>query len=114
MRRRLFIIGVIAVTAWILVLAGQRSLPTRPSPTPNRAGIITSDEFAKIRPGMSYQDCVRIIGNDGVPFGSSSSPDAHGDWPEWISYEWRNDAESFIRVSFHYGEVDRARAFNLK
>lgn len=114
MKRRLAVIAAVAVTAWMLVLAGQRTLLAPGAPAESRTSVVTQAEFERIRPGMSYQDCVRAIGSEGTPFGSSAAPVADGPWPEWISFVWRNDPDSYIMVSYRNGEVERARAFNLK
>ena len=114
MKPRIAIIIAVVATAWILVLAGQRASELGPASAPGRAAVVTTEEFEQIRVGMTYEECVRVIGAEGAPFGSSNSPDPHAPWPEWISFEWRNNAESYLMVSFHYGEVERTRAFNLK
>ena len=113
MKRRLLVIAAVAGTAWILVLAGQRAIRTE-TPRPARAVIVSAEEFARIRPGMTYDECVRVIGADGAPFGSSESPERKPGHPEWISFVWRNDEDSYVTVSFHNGTVERTRAFNLK
>ncbi len=113
MKRRLLVIAAVVGTAWILVLAGQRAIRTSP-PTPARAVVVSADEFGRLHPGMSYEDCVRVIGAEGAPFGSSDTPQPHAGKPEWISYVWRNDEDSYITISFHNGEVERTRAFNLR
>jgi len=110
MKHRLAVIAAVAATAWALVLAGQLSLKTRQNTVP----VVTADEFAQIHEGMTYVECVRIIGAEGAPFGSSNAPDPKGPWPEWISFEWRNGPESYVTVSFYRGEVERTRAFNLE
>jgi len=114
MKPRLAIIGVVVATAWGLVLAGQRTLQTSPVPVRGAPDVVTSIEFAQIREGMTYRDCVRIIGKEGAPFGSSNAPEPDAPWPEWISFEWRNGPESYAMVSFHHGAVERTRAFNLE
>ncbi len=112
MKRRLAVIAAVAGTAWVLVLAGQRTID--PPGPPAKENVVTTDEFAQLHPGMSYHECVRVIGAEGTPFGSSTAPAEHEPWPEWISFEWRNSPDSYVMVSFHHGEVERTRAFNLE
>jgi hypothetical protein len=112
-KRRLLVIAAVAGTAWILILAGQRTLRTS-APGRGHAVVVSAEEFGRIRPGMTYQECVSVIGAEGSPFGSSDSPESQAERPEWISYVWRNDEDSYVTVSFHNGEVERTRAFNLK
>ena len=98
----------------MLVLAGQRAIRMSTRPAASEAVVVSAEEFSRIQPGMSYDDCVRVIGTEGSPFGSSSSPEVGTDGSEWISYVWRNDEDSYLTVSFHRGEVERTRAFNLE
>jgi hypothetical protein len=113
MKRRALVIAAVLGTAWVLVLAGQRTI--RVATQANEEPVVVSaEEFSRIQPGMTYEDCVRVIGTEGSPFGSSGSPDVDADGTEWISYVWRNDEDSYVMVSFHHGEVERTRAFNLE
>jgi hypothetical protein len=114
MKRRLLVIAAVALTAWVLVLASQRSFRPATRPAPAKPSVVTLDEYSRIAPGMTYEDCVRVVGANGTPYGSSASPEPGAAWPEWISYVWRNDSDSYVTVSFHHGKVDRARAFKLE
>ena len=110
MKRRAAVIVAVAITAWLLVLAGQRSMTTKATAVP---AIVSAGELSRIHAGMSYEDCVRIIGAEGTPFGSSAAPEAPTGSSEWISYVWRNNADSYATVSFRDGAVERVRAFNI-
>ncbi len=78
------------------------------------APIVTREEFNRIETGMTYGQCVAIIGAAGTPYGSSREPGETGDQLEWITYRWGNEDDSYAHISFHYGRVDRKREFNLK
>lgn len=113
-RRRVLIIALLAGIAWALVLAGQ--IPQRRanrSIVPESHPLVTQTEFSQIRQGMSYEDCVRIIGAPGDAFGSSGAPADHHDKPEWVSYVWRNSPDSYAQISFHDGLAERLVATNL-
>lgn len=79
-----------------------------------RSPLISLEEFNRIRPGMTYDQCVKIIGAVGTPFGSSQEPGDEGEAIEWISYRWRNSPDSYAHVNFHFGKVDRKYAYNLR
>ncbi len=101
--------------AWALLLASQ--IPQRRArttdPAPLKHPLITWAEFSQIRRGMTYEDCVRVIGAPGDAFGSSGAPADHHDNPEWVSYVWRNSPDSYAQISFHQGQAERLVATNL-
>jgi len=108
MQRGALVLAVIA-GAWGILLVAPRYTASDSSVSI----VITAEEFDRILPGMSYDDCVRIIGATGTPFGASNEPGAEADSPEWVSYSWRNHADSYAYISFEKGRVDRKQAVNL-
>jgi hypothetical protein len=113
-RRRIGLIALMIAIAWALVLAGQIPVGrTRNVPAAAPHPIVTQDEFSQLRQGMNYEECVRIIGAPGNPFGSSDAPADHHAQPEWVSYIWRNTPDSFAQISFHHGRAERLASVNL-
>lgn len=114
MRRRLAIIALMVAIAWALVLASQFPLRrSNSSPAPDIHPLVTLTEFSLIRQGMTYEDCVHIIGAPGASFGSSEATADHHAQPEWVSYIWRNSPDSFAQISFHQGRAERLVSNNL-
>ncbi len=114
MRPRIVVIGLVVAIAWTLIVASQFPLDrTRPVEAPVERPLVTWAEFNQITRGMSYEDCVRIIGAPGDAYGSSGAPADHHDSPEWVSYIWRNSPDSYAQISFHQGQAERLRAMNL-
>lgn len=108
--------GKLAVGAAIFIgifalRAQQHGLDLRPEPP---RPIITTERFEQIQDGMTYDECARLVGAPGVPFGSSASPGQAPESLEWISYRWVNPDESSAEVSFQYNRVARKRSYNLR
>lgn len=112
MSKRLFLVIALLAAGWGLLLMSfapqSPAKPQAPGPT------VTRDEFERIGSGMTYRECVEIIGAAGTPYGSSSEPGEIGAHLEWITYRWQNDADSYAHISFHYGRVGRKHSVNLK
>ena len=76
--------------------------------------VITLDEFDRIADGMSYEECVAIIGAAGTAYGATTAYSTPSEEAEWISYVWTNARDSSAEVSFYYGEVESKRAHGLR
>lgn len=107
--RRAGLAALVFAAAWGILLVAPDSEPGSPR-TPI---VITADEYDRIELGMTYDECVAIIGATGTPFGASNEPGREADIPDWISYAWRNTPDSYAHVAFDHGRVDRKQAFNL-
>lgn len=112
MKRQLVLVAAVLAAGWGLMLMSlaPQHPPSSSDPTP----VITRDEFNRIETGMTYQECVSIIGATGTPYGSSSEPGDAGADLEWITYRWGNNDSSYAHVSFHFGRVGRKHEVNLK
>lgn len=115
MRPRIVVIGLVVAIAWVLIVASQFPLRhSRPATAPAADHpLVTWAEFNQITRGMTYEDCVHIIGAPGDAYGSSDAPSDHHASPEWVSYLWRNSPDSYAQISFHRGQAERLVATNL-
>lgn len=111
-RNRLWVAIAIVGGVGVLLLVPEGGL-LRPAVNLHET-VITPHEFDQIEPGMSYEECVAIIGEEGAPFGESTVSGAPGSEREWISYVWRNSPNSRAEISFQFGRVSRKRAYGLE
>lgn len=51
-----------------------------PQPAPRQPSIMTQMQFAQVRPGMTYAQCVQFIGSEGEPSGQDHGGDAQYRW----------------------------------
>jgi len=112
-RTRIIVIGLVVAIAWTLIVAQYPVRHSGPVQAPADRPLVTWAEFNQITRGMTYEDCVYIIGAPGDAFGSSDAPADHHAKPEWVSYVWRNNPDSYAQISFRQGQAERLVATNL-
>lgn len=112
--RRFILTGLFLLGAWAVISVSGRDWSPAMGDSAREADI-TRDEFNRIEDGMSYPECVAVIGARGAPFGSSGEPGIEaGKSIEWVSYRWNNASGSSAEISFNFGKVSRKRSFNLR
>lgn len=110
-------LAVAALVLLLLLALLHPSLPWWGAPTAApepKEPVITLEEFERVEPGMTYEECVAIIGASATPFGASTDASRPADSIEWISMRWQNPDGSSAELAFNYGQLARKRAYDLE
>ena len=80
----------------------------------NAPPIVTLAEFNQIQTGMTYQQIVAIIGEQGTVMSESSFPDGSGGQLQTIMYDWKNGDFSGMNIIIQNGVLYQKSQFGLK
>ena len=116
-RRQGIHIGGICAAALLIaftLLRPEIPISEDPPAEPRGGPVVTLEEFERIEHGMTYDECVAIIGERGVAFGASTDATEPAPEVEWISIAWRNPDGAYVEISFNFGRVARKKSYDLE
>ena len=93
------IIGLIVVIA-LVIMVGVPIIDLR-SDDP----VVTFVKFDQIRQGMTYEEIVEIVGEEGVAVSDSSPEEEQDGETKTLTFEWKNGDLSGMRISFKNGKL---------
>ncbi len=96
-------IGIIAVA--IVVIIGVRMCGVPIVDLRTDDPVVTLVKFDQIRKGMTYEQIVEIVGEEGVVFSDSSIEDDLDGEIKTIVFEWKNGDFSGMKVTIKDGKL---------
>ncbi len=102
----------IGLALGISILLGTATIAWHSRPSA-RGPVVTAAEFQRIVSGMTYDECVAIIGSPGTPYGATGPSTEPSESTEWVSYLWTNSRDSSAEISFFRGGVESKREHAL-